>query len=144
MKKKVVWVTLWVFDLFHIWHLNILRRAKAKCDKLCVWICSDEQIFIKKWKYPIIPLNERIEIMKSIKYVDKVFVDYDWDNLRYFREHKWDILFKWDDWKWHERRIGYEKILKEEWKKVVFFPYTNTTSSTLIREILVNFKCDNW
>ncbi len=92
-------ITFGTFDLFHIGHLKILERAKAEGDYLIVGISSDE-LNIKKGKKSVFPLNERIEIVKSIKYVDEVFIE---DSLElkdeYIKNYEADLLVMGDDWK---------------------------------------------
>lgn len=95
--KKIM--TFGTFDLFHIGHLNILRRCKEEGDYLIVGVSSDE-LNIKKGKKSVIPLNERIEIVKSIKYVDEVFIE---DSLElkddYIKKFQANLLIMGDDWK---------------------------------------------
>ncbi len=133
-KKYRVGYTTGVFDLFHIGHLNILRRAKEQCDYLIVGVSTDELVKDYKNKTPIIPFNERIEIVSSIKYVDKVVPQTSMDKLKAQKELGFDALFHGSDWKGSEM---YDKIVKDFSAlgvDVVFLPYTNGVSSTLIRE----------
>ena len=134
----IVGYTTGVFDLFHIGHLNILRRAREKCDKLIVGVTTDELLKIYKNKSPIIPFEERISIVKSIKYVDEVVPQENMDKLSHWDYLKFNIVFVGDDWqntdKWNKIESDFNKI----GVKVVYFPYTEGTSSTLINEILVN------
>lgn len=106
MKTKIIWYTSRVYDLFHIGHLNILRNAKSMCEELIVAVATDEYTFLAKWKYPIIPYNDRVQIIESINVVDSViphdadsfedsaFVDY---TLKKQKELKFDIIFKGSD-----------------------------------------------
>ena len=134
----IVGYTTGVFDLFHIGHLNILRRAREKCDKLIVGVTTDELLKVYKNKSPIIPFEERISIVKSIKYVDEVVPQENMDKLSHWDYLKFNIVFVGDDWqntdKWNKIESDFNKI----GVKVVYFPYTEGTSSTLINEILVN------
>lgn len=138
--KKIIGYTVGSFDLFHIGHLNILKKAKENCDYLIVGINSDETMLRCKNKLPVIPYEERKEILEAIKYVDEtVKVECpqkgakadDWE-IRL----KSDIVFSGDDHRnspeWQEL-INYKKI---HGGRVIFFPYTKTTSSTLIRKVL--------
>ena len=72
MKKYKVGYTTGVYDMFHIGHLNILKRAKEQCDYLIVGVSTDELVEDYKHKKPIIPFDERFAIVEAIKYVDKV------------------------------------------------------------------------
>ena len=134
----IIGYTTGVFDLFHIGHLNILRRAREKCDKLIVGVTTDELLKIYKNKSPIIPFEERISIVKSIKYVDEVVPQENMDKLSHWNYLKFNVVFVGDDWqntdKWNKIESDFNKI----GVKVVYFPYTEGTSSTLINEILVN------
>ena len=147
MKKKIIWYTAWVFDLFHIWHLNILKNAKNLCDILIVGLTTDEYTFQRKWKYPIIPYQERKQILESIKYVDRVVPqdldsldDYVAYTLKIQKELWFDIDFKWSDAQGTEKWIRLEEALSKRGVRVVFFPYTVTTSSTLITEKLSHYE----
>lgn len=120
------------FDLFHIGHLNLLRRAKEQCDYLIVAV-HDNGAW--KGKETFIPYEERVEIIKSIKYVDEVVHDYRedadaWADLHY------DKLFVGSDYKGTERFNRYEEYFKDKGVKIVYFPYTTGTSSTQLREAL--------
>ena len=133
----IVGYTTGVFDLFHIGHLNILRRAKEKCDKLIVGVTTDELLNVYKNKTPIIPFEERIKIVESIKYVDEAVPQEDMDKLSHWEKLKFDVVFVGDDWqntdKWNKIEEDFNKI----GVNVIFFPYTEGTSSTLINDILV-------
>lgn len=135
MNKQIVGYTAGVFDLFHIGHLNLLKRAKAQCDKLIVGITTDELVSYKG-KRPVITLVERMEIVKAIKYVDDVIVQDDLDKFKAWKKLHYDILFVGDDWKGNEKWNKYEQDLVRVGAKVVYLPYTKTTSSTLITSVL--------
>ena len=128
--------TAGAFDLFHIGHLNLIKRAKENCDYLIVGITTDELIEKNKGKTPVIKFEERIEIVKSIKYVDEVCIQDDLNKVNAWEKFHYDILFMGDDWKNCKRFIEYEKELNKKGAKVIFFPYTKTTSSTLITKII--------
>jgi glycerol-3-phosphate cytidylyltransferase len=92
-------ITFGTFDLFHLGHLNILRRAKMLGDHLIVGVSSDELNFRKKQIYPSYPTEHRIEIVRSIRYVDEVFIEHSLEEKRaYILGHKADILVMGDDW----------------------------------------------
>lgn len=136
MEEKIIGYTTGVFDLFHIGHLKILKRAKEMCDELIVGVTTDELTEKRKSKKPIIPFNERVEIVKSIKYVDSVVPQKEINELKDQEHLKFNIIFKGDDWKNNERWKTIKKEFEKRNVKVVFFSYTKTTSSTVIRKIL--------
>ena len=131
----VIGYTTGVFDLFHIGHLNLLKNAKGLCDKLVVGVTTDELVSYKN-KKAVIPFEERIEIVRNIQFVDAVIPQENMDKVEACKKVKCDVMFVGDDWyntpKWQE----IEKELKAINVKVVYFPYTKGTSSTLINEIL--------
>ena len=99
MKKYKIGYTTGVFDLFHIGHLNILKRAKEQCDYLIVGVSTDELVKLYKNKTPVIPFNERVAIVEAIKYVDKVVTQTSMDKLVAWNELHFDAMFHGDDWK---------------------------------------------
>lgn len=131
--------TAGVFDLFHIGHLNLLKNAKGMCDKLIVGVTTDELVAYKN-KKAVIPFEERLEIVRSIKYVDAVVAQKDMDKLTICRELKADMLIVGDDWYNTPKWNAYEKEFAEYGIKIVYFPYTQGTSSTLINETLKKLR----
>lgn len=120
-------ITFGTFDLFHIGHVEILRRAKELGDYLVVGISSDELNFSKKKKYPVYPLPHRIEIVKAIRYVDEVFVEESLEKKReYLKQYKADILVMGNDW---EGRFNEFKDVCD----VVYLPRTPVISSSEIK-----------
>ena len=134
-KKKIIGYTTGVYDLFHIGHLNLLRNAKSLCDRLIVGVTSDELVAYK-YKKSIIPFEERIQIVRSIKYVDLAIPQNSIDKFEAWKKLKFDILFVGDDWFENKKWKNFEKKLKLKKVKIIYFPYTKKTSSTLINEIL--------
>lgn len=133
MDKKIIGYTTGVFDLFHIGHLNILKNAKSFCDYLIVGVTTDEEVMRVKNKVPIICFEDRKAIVGSIKYVNRVVEENDTDKIAAWRKYKFDIIFKGSDWKGTEKWIKYEESFKKLGVKIVYFPYTNGTSSTELR-----------
>lgn len=134
MKKYKVGYTTGVFDMFHIGHLNILRRAKEQCDYLIVGVSTDEVVETYKHKPPVISFNERIAIVEAIRYVDKVIPQTSMDKMKAYETLKFDALFHGSDWK---GSAMYNKLVMdfaEIGVDVVFLPHTDGISSTLIRE----------
>jgi glycerol-3-phosphate cytidylyltransferase len=132
----IIGYTAGVYDLFHIGHLNILKNAKSLCDKLIVGVSTDKLVNEYKQKTPIIPFKERIEIIRSIKFVDAVTPQKTTNKVEIWKKLKFDMMIVGDDWyntkKWKE----FEKQLSGHNVKIVYFPHTIGTSSTLINQIL--------
>lgn len=139
MKKFKIGYTTGVFDMFHIGHLNILKQAKELCDYLIVGVSTDELVKLSKNKTPIIPFEERVEIISSIKYVDQVVAQESKDKIAAYDKYKFDVMFVGDDWKNTELFNKCEEELIKRGSSVVYFPYTKSTSSTILREKLVNY-----
>lgn len=135
--KKIIY-TAGVFDCFHIGHLNILRKAKEFGDKLIVGVSTDE--LVKKYKgvSTIIPFEERVEIVKSIRYVDEVIPQYDRNKIKALDIVKFDIWIIGDDWYGNEYYMNIEKEFTKRGVKTVWLPYTKGISSTRIRNLLNN------
>ncbi len=127
--------TTGVYDLFHIGHLNLLKNAKGMCDKLIVGVTVDELVAYKG-KQSMIPFEDRIEIVRSIKYVDAAVPQYDMDKLSACKKLGADILFVGDDWYGTEKWQKYEEEFAREGIKIVYFPYTKGISSTQITKAL--------
>ena len=133
----VIGYTAGVYDLFHIGHLNLLKNAKGMCDKLIVGVTTDELVSYKG-KHPIIPFEDRIEIVRSIKYVDAVVPQRDMDKVSMCKKLKAQILFVGDDWYGTEKWRDYEKDLEQSAISVIYFPYTKGISSTDIEKTMEN------
>ena len=135
LNNMVIGYTTGVYDLFHIGHLNLLKNAKGLCDKLVVGVTVDELVAYKG-KKSMIPFEDRIEIVRSIKYVDAAVPQYDMDKLAACKKLGAKILFVGDDWYDTEKWKEYEKQFEAEGIKIVYFPYTKGISSTKINEAL--------
>ncbi|MFJ8634565.1 adenylyltransferase/cytidyltransferase family protein [Streptomyces sp. NPDC093568] len=125
-----------VFDLFHVGHLNILRRARGHCDRLIAGVCSDELVVRLKGRPPVVPLAERLQIVRSVRHVDEAFVATVDDKIEIWKEVGFDVIFKGDDWLGTDVWTTYEAEFARVGVEVVYFPYTVHTSSTLLREAL--------
>ena len=128
-----------VYDLFHIGHLNLLRNAKGMCDKLIVGVTTDELVSYKN-KKAVIPHNERMEIVRAIQYVDSVVPQEDMDKFEMWKKLKFDVMFVGDDWYASDKWEELEKQFKAVGVRIVFFPYTKGTSSTLLNETLKKIR----
>ena len=124
-----------VYDLFHIGHLNLLKNAKGMCDRLIVGVTVDELVTYKG-KKAMIPFEDRIEIVRSIKYVDAAIPQYDMDKLTTCKKLGAEILFVGDDWYGSDKWREYERSFNHEGIKIVYFPYTRGISSTKITQAL--------
>lgn len=139
MDKCIIGYTTGVFDLFHVGHLRMIENAKSMCDKLIVGVTVDDLVIYKN-KKAVIPYEERVEIVRNIRYVDAVVPQESMDKFEAWKKLKFDIMFVGDDWygtpKWEE----YERQFAEVGVKIIYFPYYKGTSSTLIKEVLTKLK----
>ena len=133
---KKIGYTTGVFDLFHIGHLNILKRAKLECDYLIVGITTDELCLSAKGTKPFIPFQERMDIVEAIKFVDEVVPQTSYDKMEAWNNLKFDRMFVGDDWKGTKEWIQIEKDFAKFNVEIIYFPYTTHTSSTILRDIL--------
>jgi glycerol-3-phosphate cytidylyltransferase len=131
--------TAGVFDLFHIGHLNLLRNARALCDKLVVGVTTDELVSYKH-KRAVIAFTERIELVRACRYVDAVVPQESLDKFAAWEKLRFDVMFVGDDWFKHERWQELEQRFAAVGVKIVYFPYTKGTSSTLINEVLQKLR----
>jgi glycerol-3-phosphate cytidylyltransferase len=137
----VVGYTTGVFDLFHIGHVRVLRNAKAMCDRLIVGVTNDELVSYKN-KRSVIPFDERLEIVQSCKYVDLAVEQATMDKMDAFHRYKFDVMFVGDDWYKTDKWKSIDSEMRENGVRVVYFPYTKTTSSSLINQTLQALRKD--
>lgn len=135
----IIGYTTGVYDLFHVGHVNLLRNARALCDKLIVGVTVDELVVYKN-KKSVIPFNERIEVVKSCKYVDLAIPQTSIDKVESIKKLKANRLFVGDDWYEDKKWKSMEEELSTYNCKVVYFPYTKGTSSTLINTTLEELR----
>tara|TARA_B100000029_G_C17373849_1_gene887160 strand:- start:212 stop:631 length:420 start_codon:yes stop_codon:yes gene_type:complete len=136
----IIGYTSGVFDLFHIGHLNILNNSKAMCEHLIVAVTTDDLMIKYKKKRAVIPFRERAEIVSNIKCVDRVVPQESMDKLDAWKKYRFNKMFVGDDWQGTKKWNSIEKELKQHNVEVVYFPYTQGTSSTLINETLVKLR----
>lgn len=134
-KEPIIGYTAGVFDLFHIGHLNLLKNAKGMCDKLIVGVTTDDLVSYKG-KHSMIPFEDRIEIVRSIKYVDAAVPQDNMDKLTMCKKLGASYLFVGDDWYATDKWKQYEKEFSEAGIRIIYFPYTKGVSSTKITEAL--------
>lgn len=140
--KMIIGYTTGVFDLFHIGHLRLLKNAKSMCDRLVVGVTVDELVSYKG-KKSVIPFEERIEIISSIKYVDAAIPQYEINKIDMLDKIKFDILFVGDDWYGDLNWESMEEKLSKDNVKVIYFPYFKGQSSTKINSILEKNRTKN-
>ena len=132
----IVGYTTGVYDMFHIGHLNILKRAKEKCDYLIVGVSTDELVMHDKNKTPIIPFCDRCEIVSAIKYVDKVVPQTSKNKLDAYKKYKFDKMFVGSDWKGTPQWKHYEEEFSPYGVEIVYLSHTDGISSTILRKRL--------
>ena len=132
----IVGYTTGVFDLFHVGHLNILRQAKEQCDYLIVGVSTDELVQQYKNKTPVICYEERVEIVKAIRYVDEVVPQVDRDKFGAWEKYRFNRMFVGDDWKGTPLWLELEEKFRPHGVEIVDFPYTKGTSSTFLKQTL--------
>ncbi|EJF7712721.1 adenylyltransferase/cytidyltransferase family protein [Providencia rettgeri] len=138
----IIGYTSGVYDLFHVGHVNILRNAKSMCDKLIVGVTIDELVSYKG-KQPVIPYHERIEVVRACRYVDVAIPQNNMDKASAAKKCQASYLFVGDDWYATEKWQQHENELAEVGCKVIYFPYTQGTSSTLINSTLNDIRNKN-
>lgn len=137
--EKVIGYTQGTFDMFHIGHLNLIKNAKRHCDYLVVGVNTDELVESYKNKRPIVPLEERVEIVRAIKYVDEVIVTKTLDKQEIWNSVRFNEIYIGDDWKGNARWEQTGKDMEKLGARLVFLPYTKETSSTMLREKLTRY-----
>jgi glycerol-3-phosphate cytidylyltransferase len=135
----IIGYTSGVFDLFHIGHLNLLKNAKAMCDKLIVGVTTDSLAQYKD-KTPLIPYSDRAEIVRAVRYVDAVVPQADMDKVSMCKKVGASLLFVGDDWYGAEKWQKIERDLLAIDIRVIYFPYTKGVSSTKISETLKSVR----
>jgi glycerol-3-phosphate cytidylyltransferase len=134
-EKYLIGYTTGVFDLFHVGHLNILKKAKEQCDFLIVGVTTDELVAYKN-KKAVINLEDRMEILSGIKYVDKIVIQSNMNKMEAWKKYKFNIMFVGSDWQGTEKWNNFEEEFSEVGVRISYIPYTERVSSTLLREQL--------
>lgn len=130
----IIGYTTGVYDMFHIGHLNILRRAKEQCDYLIVGVSTDELVEHDKHKTPIIRFEERCAIVEAIKYVDKVVPQQDKNKFGAWEKYHFDRMFVGSDWKGTEAWNRFEEQFRPIGVEVVYLEHTDGISSSILRK----------
>ncbi len=136
--KKIIGYTTGVYDMFHIGHLNILKRAKEQCDYLIVGVSTDDLVMKEKNKTPVIPYEERAEIIRSIRYVDEVVVQPDKDKMAAWEKLRFDKMFVGSDWQGTPQWDRFEQQFGEKGVEIVYLPHTDGISSTKLTHFIKN------
>ncbi|MCK1993414.1 adenylyltransferase/cytidyltransferase family protein [Peribacillus muralis] len=134
MNSYKIGYTTGVFDLFHVGHLNILKKAKENCEYLIVGVSTDELVIEYKNKQPVIPLIERMEIVAGIKYVDKVVSQTNRDKFTAWENLQFNRMFVGDDWKGDPLFDEMEMKFKQVGVDIIYFPYTKGVSTSIVKE----------
>ena len=125
-----------VFDMFHVGHLNLLRRARNRCRHLVVGVASDEYVDEIKGQPAVVPCDERIDIISSLGIVDEVVIDRSEDKTLVWQQVPFDVIFKGTDWQGTPKGYRLERAMTAVGADVIYFPYTRQTSSTMLRTYL--------
>jgi glycerol-3-phosphate cytidylyltransferase len=139
-KKRIIGYTTGVFDMFHVGHLNILKRAKEQCDYLIVGVSTDELVEKEKNKTPIIPFENRCKIVEAMRYVDQVVPQVDKDKFAAWQRLHFDKMFVGSDWQGTEQWRSFEQQFHPVGVEIVYLPHTDGISSTILREQLNSVK----
>ena len=136
MEAKIIGYTTGVYDMFHIGHLNVIRKAKEQCDYLIVGISTDELVEKEKHKMPVIPYEERVAIVSALKYVDQVVPQSDIDKVAAWKRYHFNKLFVGSDWEGTPRWKVYEEEFRPLGVSVIYLPYTDGISSTKLTSVI--------
>lgn len=131
--STVIGYTTGVFDMFHIGHLNLLRRASRDCDELVVGVTTDELSMSRKGKKPIVSFAERAEIVAGLRQVDRVVEQDSMDKMEAWERIRFNVMFVGDDWRGTRAWDRLERDFGLRGVRIAYFPYTGHTSSTVIR-----------
>lgn len=130
---ETIGYTTGVYDMFHIGHLNVLRRASQLCDRLVVGVTTDELSLSRKGKSPVVAYSERVEIIENLRFVDQVVAQDSMDKMQAWRDVRFDRMFVGDDWQGTDAWNRIEREFRLVGVQIVYLPYTTHTSSTLLR-----------
>jgi glycerol-3-phosphate cytidylyltransferase len=139
-KNNKIGYTSGVYDLFHVGHLNILKKAKEQCDFLIVAVSTDELVCSYKNKTPVIEFAERVAIVEAIRYVDKVVPQETRNKMEAYVKYKFDVMFVGDDWQGTPIWVKLEEDLAKKGSEIVYFSYTKEVSSTFLKEVLTKIN----
>jgi len=136
MEKKIIGYTTGVYDMFHIGHLNVIRRAKEQCDYLIVGVSTDELVQIDKGKTPVIPFEERIQIVAALRDVDEVVPQTDKNKITAWNKLHFDKMFVGSDWEGTQQWKAFEEQFKPLGVQIIYLPHTDGISSTKLTGVI--------
>ncbi len=136
MEKKIIGYTTGVYDMFHIGHLNVIRRAKEQCDYLIVGVSTDDLVKSEKGKTPVIPYEERAQIVEALKYVDRVVPQTDKNKLAAWEQLGFHKMFVGSDWQGTPQWQAFERQFAPLGVQIVYLPHTDGVSSTQLTDVI--------
>ena len=136
MEKKIIGYTTGVYDMFHIGHLNVIRRAKEQCDYLIVGVSTDDLVKSEKGKTPVIPYEERAQIVEALKYVDRVVPQTDKNKLAAWEHLGFHKMFVGSDWQGTPQWQAFERQFAPLGVQIVYLPHTDGVSSTQLTDVI--------
>ena len=136
VEKRIIGYTTGVYDMFHIGHLNVIRRAKEQCDYLIVGVSTDELVQTDKGKTPVIPYHERAAIVSALKYVDQVVPQINKNKFEAWEKYHFDKMFVGDDWKGTPQWNKYEEQFAPVGVEIIYLPHTDGISSTKLTGVI--------
>lgn len=123
------------YDLFHVGHLNLLRRARLSCDHLIAGVVCDEVALQQKGRWPVVPEDERVAVVAAMDFVDEAVMELTTDKLLTWEAVRFDVVFKGDDWRGSAKWTALEADFAERGVRVHYLPYTEHTSTTKLRAV---------
>lgn len=124
-----------VFDMFHVGHLNLLRRARLCCDHLVAGVVSDSVTMAQKGRWPVVPQDERLQVVASMDVVDEAVLQTSVDKLLIWEAVRFSEIYKGSDWQGTAGGSALERAFAAVGVRVVYLPYTEHTSTTLLRRL---------
>jgi glycerol-3-phosphate cytidylyltransferase len=121
------------YDLFHVGHLNLLRRVRLECDYLIAGVVSDEVALTQKGRLPVVPQEERLEIVASLDVVDEAVMEWTTDKLETWERVRFDVIYKGSDWTGSAKWTELERQFALRGVRVVYLPYTEHVSTSILR-----------
>ncbi len=137
-EQSIIGYTTGVYDMFHIGHLNLLRRSKEKCDYLIVGVSTDACVEGYKHHLPVVCYEQRAAIVAAIKYVDEVVPQMTMDKIAFLKEHHFDVMFHGDEWKETELYKRYEKDFSKYGARIEYLSHTDGISSSILRSKIIS------